>query len=60
MCLIIDANVAHKFVEPAHDDVKPVIRWLLDPLHLRQVANGGELRRESEGRARVSAGSSQP
>jgi hypothetical protein len=25
MCLILDANVAHKFTTPPHDDVKPIV-----------------------------------
>jgi hypothetical protein len=28
MCLIIDTNIAHKFEEP-HQDVQPIVRWLL-------------------------------
>jgi hypothetical protein len=50
MCLIIDANMAHKFGEPPHDDVKPVVVWLLGKhkKRLPRAVIGGKLRRELE------------
>jgi hypothetical protein len=46
MCIIIDANVAHKFGQPPHEDVVPVISWLLNRKHLNQAVIGGKLRGE--------------
>jgi hypothetical protein len=48
MCLIIDANVAWKFDNPPHPDVKPVVKWLLDKHKKKppRVVIGGKLRAE--------------
>ncbi|MCI0459092.1 MAG: type II toxin-antitoxin system VapC family toxin [Gemmataceae bacterium] len=46
MCIIIDANVAHKFGQPPHDDVIPVVSWLLNRKHRNQAVIGGRLRKE--------------
>jgi hypothetical protein len=48
MCLIIDANVAHKFDDPPHEDVKPVVHWLLGKhkKKLPRAVIGGKLRAE--------------
>jgi len=48
MCLIIDANVAHKFTVPPHEDVAPVVSWLLSKKKRRlpRLAVGGKLRKE--------------
>lgn len=46
MCLILDANVAHKFTIPPHADVKPVVVWFLNRKHLNRAALGGKLREE--------------
>lgn len=51
MCLIIDANVAHKFDNPPHEDVQPVVDWLLGrhKIKLPQAVIGGKLRQELNG-----------
>jgi hypothetical protein len=46
MCIILDANVAHKFTQPPHADVGPVVSWLLNRKHHNQAALGGKLRKE--------------
>jgi hypothetical protein len=46
MCIIIDANVAHKFDQPPHQDMGPVVSWLQHRKHLNQAVIGGQLRRE--------------
>jgi predicted nucleic acid-binding protein len=46
MCIIIDTNVAHKFGQPPHPDVVPVVAWLLNRKHLNQAVIGGRLREE--------------
>jgi hypothetical protein len=49
MCIIIDANVAHKFTEPPHADFAPVVSWLLSSKkkqRLPRLAIGGKLRKE--------------
>lgn len=46
MCIILDANVAHKFTTPAHQDVEPIVKWLSNRKHLNRAALGGKLRRE--------------
>jgi hypothetical protein len=48
MCLIIDANVAHKFDNPPHADVKPIVDWLLGKHKKKppRAVIGGKLRME--------------
>ena len=53
MCLIIDANMAHKFGDPPHEDVQPVVTWLFPKRKQRRkkrprVVVGGKLRWELE------------
>jgi hypothetical protein len=46
MCVIVDANVAHKFGEPPHQDVQPVVAWLFCPKQVNRAVLGGKLRKE--------------
>lgn len=46
MCLIIDANFAHKFGNPSDEDVAPIVRWLKKPRSRANIVIGGKLRRE--------------
>ncbi len=46
MCVIIDANAAHKFSAPPHADVKPVVDWLTSPRKKGHTVVGGALKRE--------------
>jgi hypothetical protein len=43
MCIIIDANMAHKFADPPHEEVEPVVKWLLTKRRVRHVLVGGKL-----------------
>jgi hypothetical protein len=49
MCIIVDANVAHKFSNPPHRDVRPVVSWLRNKKprqRLPRLVVGGKLREE--------------
>ena len=43
MCLIVDANVAHTFDFPPHDDAVPILKWLLNPHSFAMLVVGGDL-----------------
>jgi hypothetical protein len=49
MCIIVDANVAHKFTTPPHPDVRPIVSWLRNKKvkhRLPRLVIGGKLREE--------------
>lgn len=43
MCIIIDANVAHTFGDPIHEDAVPILKWLLKPRCSAMLVVGGSL-----------------
>ena len=46
MCVIVDANMGHKFSDPPDDDVAPLVKILTHPTKMACLCIGGKLRVE--------------